>query len=987
MSSVLSRQVTSALAELSGESRLYELKLRDGPDLLVEAFAADEQVQGVGMRDVIALSTRAQIDPNSLLGKSASFEASLADGSRRAASGYIVEAAKLGSNGGLARYRLRLAPWPWLLGQVRNSRVWENKSVIEIVESVFLEHAPCAQWRWSDEVRPFMAGADPRRYCCQYRESDLDFVTRLLTDEGLAWRIDGDGMVLFADSTQTTAMPEDPSSAGGGIRYHAASALEQSDSIQALWTQRQLTARLTTLVSYNYETKQVVSASVPTNLAPGGKHAPMLENYESVGPGVFSNPAQARRYAQLKMEALEARSQRWQMHSTVRTLRAGARFTLTDGPFKKANGDYVVLRLTSLGVNNLPASASAGLSELFGPIQQLLGESLGSMALDLAPDDLERMMAKALLSGYANCFQAMRAERPWRPMHPDGCLRPATASGSQSAIVVGPDGSDRPNGADEIYCDRLGRIRIRFHWQESDASCWVRVGQRSAGAGMGSQFLPRIGQEVLVKFLDNDIDRPIVAGALYNGQGEGGVAPTPGGQVDRESDVSVFERAHDHAFSAQGNLAGGNSPLWHGASGGSGGHRNKGALSGVRSKEFGGRGYNQLLFDDTDGQGRIQLKSSHAASELNLGHLIHNADNYRGSFRGLGAELRTDAYGSVRAGAGLLITSYKIGHAAASREPAGDNPAGVALLKEALNIAESFSGAAKTHETVGFAAHLGATTAGASAIDDKAAPLKAMWKAAGGMLSNRSVDAALADAEAGNIEAGDDKLPHTGAPMIAIAAKGGLGVTAGQDLQFANGETMTIMSGNDSQFISGGQLRVHSGQAIGVLAGAVKAGENNVGLQLIAAKDAIDIQAQADQLKVQARDEVNVISANAQVDWAAAKSISLSTAGGANITIAGGNITVQCPGKITIHAGMKKFDGATSIGAEMPVLPRGTMKFDEKFQLVDPAGDPIKNMRYAISKEDGGRIEGVSDDNGMIPLQQGFSTENLKIQILGIKKS
>jgi type VI secretion system secreted protein VgrG len=114
----------------------------------------------------------------------------------------------------------------------------------------------------------------------------------------------------------------------------------------------------------------------------------------------------------------------------------------------------------------------------------------------------------------------------------------------------------------------------------------------------------------------------------------------------------------------------------------------------------------------------------------------------------------------------------------------------------------------------------------------------------------------------------------------------------------ANGETVTLMSGQDTQFVTGGQMRVHTGQAIGVLGGAVKAGEGRLGLQLIAAKDAIDIQAQADELKVQARDEVNVISANAHVDWAAAKKISLSTAGGANITIEGGNITVQCPGKM-----------------------------------------------------------------------------------------
>jgi type VI secretion system secreted protein VgrG len=538
---------------------------------------------------------------------------------------------------------------------------------------------------------------------------------------------------------------------------------------------------------------------------------------------------------------------------------------------------------------------------------------------DIENADLGRVLEQAQRSGYANFFEAIPAERPWRPMT-EG--RDLTARGSQSAIVVGPDGSDQPNGADEIYCDRLGRVRIRFHWQDDNATCWVRIAQRSAGCGMGSQFLPRIGQEVFVKFIEGDIDRPIIIGALYNGQGEGGILPTPGGVTDRDSDHTVFDRAHDHAYSGQGNLAGGNSPLWHGASADSAGHRNSAAQWGVRSKEFGGRGYNQMLFDDTDGQGRIQLKSTHAAAELNLGHLIHNVDNYRGSFRGNGAELRTSDYGAVRAGAGLLISSYKINHTAGAREPAGENASANSLLKQAMKLADSFNSAARIHETVGYASHLGSTKANASANDDRSAPLKSLWTTSAGILSKDSVDAARADAQAGNIDASEDKIPHSSGPMIAIAAKAVLGVVAGQDLQLANGETVAFMSGADSQFISGGQMRVHSGQAIGVLAGVVKAGDGNVGLQLVAGKGAINCQVQADELKVQARDEINVISANAHIDWAAAKSISLSTAGGANITIAGGGITVQCPGKIMIHAGMKKFNDPTKFNYSMPLLPK-----------------------------------------------------------------
>ncbi|OFA03683.1 heterokaryon incompatibility protein Het-C [Duganella sp. HH101] len=933
MSVALLQQITTALAQFSSATRLYALKLGDDGDepgsggLLVEAFCADDIVQGSGARDIIVLSTDAHIALAPLLGKPASLEVSLVDGSRTTFSGDITQAAMLGSEGGLARFRLRLTPWLWRLSQVRNSRVWQDKTVIEIVESVFAAYQPLAQWRWSEEVDSFLADVCARSYCCQYRESDYDFVLRLLTEEGLAWRFeeteDGLCLVLFADSSQLGAVPEDASSAaGGGIRFHGVRAGEQQDTIQALQARRSVTATLTTLLSYDYKARKAVAASAPAQQQ--YKKLPPLESYDVPGQYAYASGAQAQHYAELQMQAREARSQQWRGRSTVRTLAAGRRINVTQGPLAAADGAetpaYTVLRVTSVGVNNLPSPASHGLAELFGPIPELLEE--------LAPaydDDFALVIEQARKTGYANSFEAVAADVIWRPQRPDSDGRnhhKPTASGAQSAIVVGADGSDQPAGSDELHCDALGRVRIRYHWQDNgDATCWVRVAQRSAGGGMGSQFLPRVGQEVLVQFIENDIDRPIILGALYNGQGEGGVAPTPAGQAGGDSQAALFNPASDHAPSAQGNLAAGNSPLWHGASADTAGHGNAAAQWGLRSKEFGGSGYNQLMFDDTDAQGRVQLRSTHAASELTLGHLIHSADNYRGSLRGQGAELRTDAYGALRAGGGLLVSSYKIDHSASEREPMGDNTAGIALLKQAVQLGQTFSEAAKTHETVALATHIGAAKADASVMDDKSAPLKAMLTAVSGMVGNASLNAARADTEEKKTAPGDDQLPHASSPIIAVSGKGGLSVTAGQGMQLSNGETIALMSGADTQFASGGQLRAHSRQAIGVLGGAVKAGENNIGLQIIAAKDAIDVQAQADVLKVQARDEVNLVSANAFVDWAAAKSITLSTAGGANITIDGGNITVQCPGKITVRAGTKSFSGATSKTYSLPVMP------------------------------------------------------------------
>ena len=204
-----------------------------------------------------------------------------------------------------------------------------------------------------------------------------------------------------------------------------------------------------------------------------------------------------------------------------------------------------------------------------------------------------------------------------------------------------------------------------------------------------------------------------------------------------------------------------------------------------------------------------------------------------------------------------------------------------------------------------YASHIGASAPNASELDDTAAPLKAMLASVSGMYA---------------------ELPQTKDAIIAIAARAGLGVVAGQDMQLANGETVNLMSGQDTQWTSGGKLRLHAGQAIGMLGGAVKAGEGDAGVQLIAAQGAIDAQAQSDVMNIQAREEINVISANAHVDWAAAKSIRLSTAGGANITIAGGNITIQCPGKITVFAGKKSFVGPTRAPYVMPPLPSSTCK-------------------------------------------------------------
>ncbi|MCM5683002.1 DUF2345 domain-containing protein, partial [Schlegelella sp. S2-27] len=433
-------------------------------------------------------------------------------------------------------------------------------------------------------------------------------------------------------------------------------------------------------------------------------------------------------------------------------------------------------------------------------------------------------------------------------------------------------------------------------------SIWVRVAQPYAGPGMGLQFIPRIGQEVLVDFEELDIDRPLVKAAFYNGKGEAGVPATPGGSP-AEADTSAYGRSSDHRPSAQGNQSGGNAPAWHGGAPGPQAQSNPAALSGFKTKEFGGEGASELRFDDSDAQLSVRAATSQHATWLHLGHLLHYADNHRGSFRGLGTELRTDAYGAVRGGRGVLLSSYGI----AASTPAGDNAPGMAQAQQMVQLAQTFSDAARTHETVQLAGTVGSHQAGQSAVDPSQAPLKALHRVLSGTVAQQGFEPAQADAAQKHTAAQDDKLPHTTDPVIAISAKAGFALTAGQDLHVAAGEIVHTAAGQDLHQAIGGQARLHTGQAIGVLAGAIGPGSEaaGTGLTVIAAQGDVDVQAQAGPMQLAAKQLVDVKSKAAHIDWAAAQRIVLSTAGGASLTLDAGGIVTQCPGKITVQAGKK----------------------------------------------------------------------------------
>ncbi|KQP12466.1 hypothetical protein ASF43_19600 [Pseudorhodoferax sp. Leaf267] len=669
---------------LTDTTRLYRLQGDGSLDaLLVQAWSLQEALDTPWRLQLITLSTQVGLDPHAMLGQPLQLHTRLADGSEFARGGLVTEARAESADGGFARYCLTVEPWLALLAHTTRSQVWQERSVTEIVESLFALY-PLATWRWSPCVAQHLAtstNAGLRSYTVQYRESDLAFLTRLLAREGICMRVAPDGtLVLLADSVSREACEQDVVSAsalgGAGVRYHASGAQEHQDAIQAFGATRTLPSASTTVLSWDYQAKRAVAAEVPTAHAWGGANAPALQDYALPGAYAHADTEQAARAALLQRQSVEARHKTWQGRSTVRSFTAGHWFQLTESDMdaldalgqSEEDKRFVLTAVTHAGLNNLPQSLAEQVVQQLGHAD--VGEGLPAA-----------LIAQARATGYGNTFEAIRAQVPWRPQP----APPREYPGMLTATVVGPQGETQASGAEEIHMDRLGRIRIRFDFQTltqgphtssasswvrvlqrwagaamgtqasgaeeihmdrlgririrfdfqtltqgphtSSASSWVRVLQRWAGAAMGSQFIPRIGQEVLVDFFEGDIERPMVVGALYNGQGEAGRRPTPGGQAAQD-DLSPLASSGDHRPGAQGNLAGGHSPAWHGAGAGAveaGGQANAAALSGIKTKEYGGWGYNQLVFDDSDQQLRTQLATSQYDTQLNLGHLIHQA--------------------------------------------------------------------------------------------------------------------------------------------------------------------------------------------------------------------------------------------------------------------------------------------------------------------------------------------------------------------------
>ncbi|SRR6266568_1430346 len=451
-----------------------EYELEAGPhgpgDLEVLSFEAEERLSVPFELDVtVLIRPGVEVDTQALLGEPAALHAEAGDGAVRDLHGMVarVRAWEEGTGEDRRRLRLTVVPRLWRLSKVARSRIFQNMTVPQIVGKVLKEG--------SVEHRLALAATYPERgYCVQYRESDLDFVSRLLEEEGIFYLFEhapGGHVMVLGDAPSV----HKPLPGGAKLAFREKSSLSaDTDHADRFSAVRELRSGKVTLRDYD---EHRPALDLTASRGAGGDEE-NLEVYDY--PAGHRQPAVGEARAQVRLEAERAWALQHAGSSPCKRLVPGYLLELSDHPVHELNGEYVVLSVTHRGHQR-------------GRLPGVEAKSLDK-------------------ESYRNEFTCLEKSVPFRPER--RTARPVIP-GAQTAVVVGPAG-------EEIHTDEHGRVKVQFHWdregnRDDRASCWIRVAQSWAGPGWGALYLPRMGQEVVVEFLEGDPDQPLVTGSVYNG--------------------------------------------------------------------------------------------------------------------------------------------------------------------------------------------------------------------------------------------------------------------------------------------------------------------------------------------------------------------------------------------------------------------------------------------------------------------------------------
>ncbi len=379
---------------------------------------------------------------------------------------------KSGKGDGIfASYTATMVPWPWLLTKTVDSRIFQNLSIPKIIEKIFKEHD------FSDYSFRLAGQYDPIEYSVQYRETDFNFISRLLENEGIYYFFEHEfkkhTMVITDSQSEVKPCPHQKSA-----KYRLKSGLkEDEDVILDLAVIREIRAGKYSLNDFNFETPYTdLNVNADSKIIGPGER----EIYDY--PGEFTKRSDGERLVNIRIEEEEARTTTIAGTSLCTAFTTGFRFKLLD---------YFRDDMNEKEYSLISIKHDAKFNETY------FNSSLSNPEMQYA---------------YSNKFLCIPHEESFRPAR----ITPKpVVKGVQTAIVVGPLG-------EEIYTDKYGRVKVQFHWDregknDDNSSCWIRVSQGMSGTGWGNIFLPRVGHEVIVDFLEGDPDRPIITGQVYDG--------------------------------------------------------------------------------------------------------------------------------------------------------------------------------------------------------------------------------------------------------------------------------------------------------------------------------------------------------------------------------------------------------------------------------------------------------------------------------------
>lgn len=838
--------------------------------------------------ELICLSTNPYIELKQFIGCQIAVDQVTDSGQLFRTTGIVTGASQGQSDGAFSLYRLTMQDVTSLWHKRRNSRVFMNKSVVDIIEVIFKEwqsKSPLFASSLQLDTSGLTKTYDIRPFSMQSNESDYAYLTRIMREESINWLVDEASYLVASNSQSIEAQKlrliddntQFQSLERRTIRYHRSNATEQYDSITSFIAQRQL--QPTAIHVQRWQADSLSQEDASGSVVSSHQHSALRDNESlsleqawNISPAWISDlkgEDQATASSNSQLEKLNMHLNQYQAlqakyftaHSSVRDTQVGYWFQLHDYPELEKNHsqqdkEFLILNKHFYNQNNLP-------KDIQDQVEKLLTLSHWQNSKD---SEQERQ---------ANEFVVVRRNINIVPEYDPLKHRPVAHV--QRAKVV--------SDGEEIHVDEWGRIKVRFLFTRTDDhahdggagsnnsdtdSAWVDVLTPWAGEGYGARFLPRKDEIVVIDFFDGNIDRPFVTGRIHEAQR----SPTK--------------------FDIKGQLP------------------DTKKLSGIRSKEVDGSGYNQLRFDDTTGQISAQLHSSHGATQLNLGNLSHPKDKAESEGRGQGFELRTDEWGAIRAAKGILLTSE-------SSEQAQGEQLTRSNIKENINFhTESnkyFKQLASAHE-----------------VDEP--------------------DLGSQD----SLKEKFDKWNESSDALVALHSESAMILDSKESLQLAAKQNIDVSTPKNLQFFTGKSWIAKALDKISIFA-------KHAGIKIKSGEGDVEVAAQKGKMTLSSKRQMHVYSLNDFVRIESGKGI-LITAGGGYIKIQDGNIEIACPGLMELKAGQIQTKGGASLSSQLPAMPELKSQYDEHFILHYPDGEPAKNLKYRITAEDGQVFEGVSGEDG-----------------------